>query len=459
ELLAGVLLAVWGYETRSDWAVRRELSYAGIGLLTLSVFLVRPGPGFPGAWAVMPTLGTVLILLNGRDDNAVNRLLRAGPMVFVGLISYSLYLWHWPVAVSSKYVRESYAGPWEAAGWMALSGVLAVLSWRFVERPTRHAKWLALPQTVTAVAVLSLISLGIGGAVFKGNGFPGRFPAGIRAHIDASADFLQDWSRCETADSGALAGVETCAIGPEGDPEALFWGDSHLRALMDGIAAEAMRSQTPGLIIWHAGCPSVFGISKRESAATPAQDADCSADNDRIRKALPGMGLHDVVLIGRWSYYATGTGVGRDAEHEITLLPGDKPQSDILRDLMRETVREIGAYARVHILRQIPEIPDYDSRLTARRLAHGRDDGVQESFTVPLATVETRQATSDPAIMAIAEAEGAQLLDPRPYLCDRETCSIWAGGKVVYFDNNHPTNAGAAVVAPLFRPVLQRGAQ
>ena len=459
ELLAGVLLAVWGFRTRSDWVIRPALSYAGMGLLFLAIFLVRPGPGFPGAWAVLPTLGTVLILLNGRDDNAVNRVLRAGPVVFIGLISYSLYLWHWPVAVFSKYLRESYSGPWESGGWMALSALLAVLSWRFVERPTRHARWLNFPLTMTAVAALSLVSLGIGGAVFKRDGFPDRFPADIRAHIDASGDFLQDWSRCEVPETGALAGVETCAIGPEGDPEVLFWGDSHLRALMDGIAAEAMRSGTPGLIVWHAGCPPVFGVSKRESAATPAQDADCSADNDRIRKALPGMGLRNVVLIGRWSYYATGTGVGRDVEHEISLLPETEPQADILRDLMRDTVREIGTYARVHILRQIPEIPDYDSRLTARRLAHGRDEGVVPSFSVPLSEVENRQANSDPAIIAIAAETGAQLLDPRPYLCDRETCSVRAGDKVIYFDNNHLTNAGAAGVAPLFRPVLERGAE
>ncbi len=457
ELLAGVLLAIWGYKARSDWALHPALSFVGVALLLYAVIFIDAGPGFPGAWAMIPTLGTVLILLNGQDDNVVNRLLRSGPVVFVGLISYSLYLWHWPVAVFSKYVVETYSGPLESAGWMALSVLLALLSWRFVERPTRHATWMGFSATVTGVAALSLVTLGIGAVVFKANGFPGRFPADIRSHVDASADFIQDWSRCKVSDTGPLAGVETCTIGPEGAPEVLFWGDSHLRALMDGIAAEAMRSGTPGLIIWHAGCPPVFGVKKRESSATPAQDAACSADNVRIRQALPSLGVRDVVLIGRWSYYAEGRGVGRDVPNTITLLPEGNPRSGTLRNLLRQTVHEIGSYAKVYILRQIPELALYDSRRTARRLAHGRGAGLEASYSIPLSEVAARQASSDPMLRDIANEENATLLDPRPYLCDAETCSIWSGDEVVYFDNNHLNNAGAALVAPLFRPVFERG--
>ncbi|MYM55472.1 acyltransferase family protein [Thalassovita mangrovi] len=459
ELLAGVLLAIWGYQTRSDWTLHPALSYAGMVLLIGSVLFVQSGPTFPGVWATVPTLGTVLILLNGRQDNWINRALRSGPMVFFGLISYSLYLWHWPVAVFSKYVLEIFSGPMLEAGLIALSILLAMLSWRFVERPTRHARWLGLPATLAGVGGVSVLTLAIGAAAFLRDGFPDRFPADIRAHIDASGDFLQDWSRCETAESGPLAGVETCAIGPEGAPEVLFWGDSHLRALMDGIGAQAMQSGTPGMIIWHAGCPPVFAVQKRESYATPAMDAECSADNDRIRRALPGLGVRDVVLIGRWSYYAEGVGVGRDVPNKITLLPEGQPQPGILRDLLQQTVHEIGAYAQVHILRQIPEIERYDSRRTARRLAHGLGQDVKETYSIPLSEVAERQASSDPMLRDIARAENATLLDPRPYLCDAENCSIWSGGKVVYFDNNHLTNAGAALVAPLFGPVLTGGAE
>ena len=449
ELLAGVLLAIWGQQKGSDWRLHPALSWIGMGLILGGLVFTRAGAGFPG-WQVIPTvLGTVLVLANGQDQNTVNALLRTRSAVFVGLISYSLYLWHWPVAVLSLYVRGSYAGVAEVTGWIALSVGLAVLSWRFVERPTRHSAWWTLPRTLVGVGAASAIALALGAWAFKTNGLPDRYPAEVRTHIAASGDFLQDWSRCSTATDGPLAGVETCAIGPEGPPEVLFWGDSHLRALMDGIAAVAHDAKVPGLIIWHAGCPPLFDVSKRESAATPAQDADCKADTAALRQALPTMGLRDVVLVGRWAYYAEGTGTGRDAENRITLLPeGD--QTAQFEAALSETVTELSGFADVHVLRQIPEVPHYDSRQTARDLAHGRAAGVAETFVTALAEVETRQASSDPAV----RASGAQILDPRPYFCT-EVCSVMQNGQSLYFDNNHLTNSGAYHLAPLFLPVLE----
>lgn len=449
ELLAGVLLAIWGQRKGSDWRLHPAFSWIGMALILGGLIFTRAGAGFPG-WQVIPTvLGTVLVLANGQDQNPVNALLRTRSAVFVGLISYSLYLWHWPVAVLSLYVRGSYAGVAEVAGWIALSAGLAVLSWRFVERPTRHSDWLTLPRTLGAVAAASVVALALGAWAFKTNGLPDRYPAEVRTHIAASGDFLQDWSRCSTATEGPFEGVETCAVGPEGPPEVLFWGDSHLRALMDGIAAVAHDTEVPGLVVWHAGCPPLFDISKRESAATPAQDADCFADTTALRQALPAMGLRDVVLVGRWAYYAEGAGTGRDAENRITLLPeGD--QAARFEAALAKTVTELSESAEVHILRQVPEVPQYDSRQTARDLAHGRAAGVSETFTTDLAEVEARQASSDGAVLS----SGASILDPRPYFCT-DDCSVMQDGQSLYFDNNHLTNAGAYHLAPIFLPVLE----
>ena len=228
ELLTGVLLAIWGQSKHSRWAFHPMLSWVGLALILWGVVMIKAGTSFPGWQVMIPVLGTLLLLANGLNENPVNNVLRSAPMVFVGLISYSLYLWHWPVAVLSKYIRESYGSSFETLGWIGLSVILAVLSWRFVERPTRHAKALTLQVVLPSVAAASVVTLAIGGALYKLNGVPSRFPAEIRTHIQASGDFLQDWSRCKTAQSGPLAGVETCAIGPEGAPQVLFWGDSLL---------------------------------------------------------------------------------------------------------------------------------------------------------------------------------------------------------------------------------------
>jgi peptidoglycan/LPS O-acetylase OafA/YrhL len=459
ELLAGVLLAIAGQERGWRFALHPALSWAGLALIAASVTLIRP-EGFPGWQALGPVLGTALILANGRDANPVNRALAHPAPVFIGLISYSLYLWHWPVLVLSTYWRGGGGGAAEAAGWLALAFVLATLSWRYVERPVRQMPGGAralLAGTVLASGAL----LALGAVLWRGDGLPARFAPEYRTHIAASGDFNQDWSRCTWPASGPFAGVETCPIGPDGAPRVLIWGDSHLRAMKEGLEAAARHANTPALILWHAGCPPLFGLSKTESAATPAQDAACTRANRVIRDAVARVeGIEALLLVGRWRYYAEGHGVGRDAHNRITLAPlpasdlPEGPQQALYAEALSRTVAEVAAHIpRIHILRQPPEMPEYDSRHIARALVHGRDPGAGV-LGLPRAEAEARAAPAEAPIRALAQAGKVEVIDPWPRLCDAARCSVMQGGEALYFDNNHLTNRGARSLADLFAPVF-----
>ncbi len=464
ELLSGVLLAILlRKRALPAWS---WMSWVGVVVILGSVLFIQPGPAFPGWQAVFPVLGTVLLLANGQDDNAVNRLLGMRAPVFVGLISYSLYLWHWPVLVLSQYWRGGYAGWAEVLGWMALSFVLAVLSWRFVERPVRQSGRVASRPLVFGALGAGAVAIGLGGVAFVGQGLPQRFGPEPRAHIAASAGFLQDWSRCSVPATGPLAGIEVCGIGPEGPPRVLIWGDSHLRALMDGLSLAAAEEEVPGLIIWHAGCPPLFGLTKRESAATPAQDAACLAATEVLRKGLPQLEtLEDVVLVARWAYYAEGAGIGRDAHNTITLsaAPGSgieaRTQADLHATALALTVKEIGqSVPRVHLFRQVPEIPEYDSRSVALALAHGH---LSAAEVEPLLSVEPealalRVAAAEAPILQAVTDGTVRLIDPWPELC-AGACGVMQDGASLYFDNNHLTNDGALALRHLFRPALIGG--
>src|SRR5690606_8699355 len=119
EMLAGVLLAIYGQTRGATWAIHASLSWLGLALLAGAVILVRPGASFPGYQVIAPALGTLLVLANGQHYNAINRALSASVPVFIGLVSYSLYLWHWPVLTLSRYYRDGYSGPLEASLWLA----------------------------------------------------------------------------------------------------------------------------------------------------------------------------------------------------------------------------------------------------------------------------------------------------------------------------------------------------
>ena len=460
ELLTGVLLAILLAE-RPSWRLPPAAALAGLALIALSVVFVRPGAAFPGWQALVPVAGAALVLW-ARDGGPAARVLSHPVPVFVGLISYSLYLWHWPVLVLSRIWRDGWSGVAEGAFWLAVAVVLAILSWALVERPLRRARWIGGRALLGGFGVAVAACLAFGLVAWRGDGLIGRFGPAARVHIAASQDFLQDWSRCSTPETGPWAGVETCAIGPDAPPRVVVWGDSHLRALMDGLALAADEAGVPGLIVWHAGCPPLIGLTKVESAATPAQDAACATATERTIAAIAATAPEAVLLVGRWSYYAEGAGIGRDAQNTIRLTPAPplgEGTADPYAAAWQATVdrlRQTGA--QVAVFRQVPELPDHDSRLLAAAVAHGR--------MTPAEALAT--GTVDPAALAprIARAEAplavlppdVALIDPWPLICGDGTCRAVHGDAGWYFDNNHLTNAGARALSPLFLPFLTAAA-
>ncbi len=134
----------------------------------------------------------------------------------------------------------------EAAGWLALAFGLAIASFLLVERPLRRPGTAGPRALVTGALACGAAALAFGAWAWRTDGAPGRFGPPASDYIAASGDFLQDWSRCRT-DAADLPGSFFCPIGPEteGPPRIIIWGDSHLRAQMDGLAALAAETGTP----------------------------------------------------------------------------------------------------------------------------------------------------------------------------------------------------------------------
>ena len=134
ELFAGSLLALGVVpHIRAQW-LRELLALAGLAAIGFAIFAYDKTTVFPGVTALPPVLGSVAILHAGAQTR-VARMLGLSPFVGIGLISYSLYLWHWPVIVFAQYATDATLSGWGSVAAIAASVLLAVLSWRFVERP------------------------------------------------------------------------------------------------------------------------------------------------------------------------------------------------------------------------------------------------------------------------------------------------------------------------------------
>lgn len=455
ELLCGVIIAT-GKLPRARYPLIAECeAWTGTALLLFAVATFSDQTVFPGLSAIVPCLGASLIIHAGLvHQPRVNRLLSMPLPVFVGLISYSLYLWHWPLFVFAHY-WEGALEPLQTAMLLVSTFSLATLSWRFVERPLRlkHSPGgIRNPGQIFFITVLVSIALGGGGfAIYQLKGMPTRFPAETVHIAEAAGDFQQNWSRCVGADNPYFPGLAHCPIGEpyEADRIFLVWGDSHARALKNSVDAGAKVSGRNGIFVWAGGCPPVFGVEKHESVSNGAADRACASQSDLVRKMLSSSPkVSSVTLIGRWAYYAEGEGIGVDRHNKIAVWSSIRDtisnldQRDVFFEALLATVKELRELdKRVNIVQQVPEFPNYNSQRLGILKMQGKlsEERLTELSIVAYGDVLKRQGVAMRAITSAESRYGAQVLDTHSYFCSNGSCSALLEGMPAYFDNNHIT--------------------
>lgn len=241
ELMAGALCALYlhGRTAKGNDVV----AAMGLLMIGLSVVLFDETTPFPSLATLLPIGGTVLVVLFATDDNRIARLLSTRVLVGLGLISYSAYLWHQPIFA---FVRLRMGYEPSAAAMLALSALtilLAILSWKFVERPFRRQvpqvprkpQWSGVP----AVLATLLVVAGLGTIISTHNGLPARFDPARVAQYEASRALSPEMRPCK------VEYVQTdpafCRHGMLEDPEfkVALIGDSHASQWTYALAKEA----------------------------------------------------------------------------------------------------------------------------------------------------------------------------------------------------------------------------
>jgi peptidoglycan/LPS O-acetylase OafA/YrhL len=414
ELFAGALLALGAMpDIRARW-LRETLAWVGLASIAFATMAYDRNTVFPGVTALAPVLGAAA-LLHCAPGTSAGRLLALPPFVGVGLISYSLYLWHWPFIVFTEYATDGDLSGWTRMGVIAASLVAAILSWRFVERPFRDSKRMPARTifvlTGATMAGLCLLS----GLLLAAGPWPQRFDAQTLRMAAGRSDISPDRKACHDT---YARGAAPCALGVGGEPKAMLWGDSH------GVELSRALSRRQRLIEWTtSSCPPVLGYDL-------PKDPRCARSNraafETIR-ATPG--LRRVYLAAFWASD-----------------PIDDPA--FLAKLDR-TIAALEALHREVVL--IGPAPPQDVDVP-RRLAHlaraGRLAGAQG---VDRATVEARIAPLR-AQFTDWRRRGVQVIEPMDALCDAHRCAIIRNGRPLYFDSHHLSMAGATIIAALIPP-------
>ena len=459
ELLLGALLALDVLPKIVGPKRRNAATVLGLLFILGSIFVYTAATPFPGLAAALPCVGTALIIHGGTTGaTGVGRILSLRPIVFVGLISYSLYLWHWPVLVMFRhYMSVNDLPPLVTAVAIVLSIGLAVLSWRYVEQPFRRRHRIGRRTVVVAGTGAVAAMLAIGVVVPAFDGLPHRFNDAVIRLAAAGQDISRDGRACinrKTPDD--VRQGDLCeSIGASTPTQSfLLWGDSHAAALVPAINKAAARAGRSGLMAMASGCPPLIGIT----SPSGLRKFPCLDFNRAVLKtSLARDEIKTVILKARWAFYAHGSTYEIEARRNIVIADDESKTPSMaenemvfVRGLRRSLAALTKAGKRVVIVGPTPEIGWTVPRTLAMQQYTRRYWPIAPTY----AEYMNRQAFVVRTLIALAAEYGAELIFPHTVLCDEKTCSVREADQILYSDNNHLSFTGADSISRLFEPIF-----
>ena len=446
ELLCGAMLAVL---PTSKYVVKpwfyQCAGALGLAAVLVAVFTFDENTVFPGWTALLPVLGTTALIWSGAQGSTwVAQLLSARALVWIGLLSYSFYLWHWPVYVYANTISIDGIQSWEAVGWILLALGLAWLSWRFVELPFREKRLLAARKPVLAAGLLAMVALAVTGSVVRSaDGFPQRLTGKALEYAQAR-EWRAGQMKCMLMTSDKSLD-KACLIGRNKEAPAtqLVWGDSHAAALLPAIEAGAAREGRPVWLYTMSGCPSILSDGPRQR---------CRDFNERTMEQVRRLQIRDVVLASSWSLYVYGREDGNKALLLNTRDSTAEAEARMAAALKAQVAAIRAAGAQVWLFKEVPlQRKGTISRLTSLARVGRSAEGLGRPLQEHLAR---QRFLSDLFDSMSAADPGVHVIDPTPLMCADEVCSIEVNGHSQYKDEDHLSDIGSTRLSPLFAPVL-----
>lgn len=448
ELIVGAALAVGIVPVlRLRW--QRELvSTTGAALLAYSVLAIEPGPGFPGWIATVPVLGAAALIHSGASgDSVLRRLLSWRPLVYVGLISYSLYLWHWPFIVYAKYLNGlDPLGAWRW-GILFLSVGVSALSLHYVETPFRRGTLFRGPRLLfSGAAVATALTATVGLSLAISGGLSWRFPPEIIA-LDRERDPEIPFLECMDRPIDSHRRQDMCHVGVKNvAPSVLIWGDSHALAWLPAVDAVLQDNGTAGIFAGQSACAPLIEI---RNPANP----HCYDHNSQVKQLLlADKQLRLVVLMASWPSYSWDGG-----KYRIESTTGEVGNSRVFPRAMANTLRLIARAGRVAWL--IGPTPGAPSEAPLR-MALARRNHNGNLSPISTATFEEARRSFTEAVATLPASSTVFFTDPSPWLCDDHTCRFETNGMPLYRDGGHLNLRGAAYLQPFlakaFAKVMKR---
>jgi len=441
EFLAGTILALQAIPlVKSNW-VNNLLSVLGMVLICFSIVFFNEKTLFPGVIAIVPVFGAALIIYSGQSvEGYISRFLSLKPLVFIGLISYSLYLWHWPLLVFMKYYLMRELHFIEVACLILMTFIAAYLSWQFIEKPFRvKPPLLANRRLLFAVSgILMVFAYVTGKIVWYKNGFPERF-------IDNSTIFeVQSdpiYYKHDAWKGGEYVSehINAMRLGNQNSsPSFLLLGDSHAQALSCGISSLALRSGIAGYIIFRGGIPPILSTNPiNEKSGYSSLEY-----HDLIKFLILHREIKTIIIACSWEGYTKNRGFELQLESTV---------SQLLR-LNREVVLV------ADVPRMKYDIPHamFVAYRTNRKLNCILPSPISALLPTRAQYYERNKESSN-IFMSLATNKKVRIVYPDTMLYENGYYQVYRNNKLYYIDDSHLSSVGSCYVSTVFAPIFRTG--
>jgi peptidoglycan/LPS O-acetylase OafA/YrhL len=427
ELLAGSIIAL-GLVPKPASGLQRDAA-AALGLLAIAIAVAgyTSKTPFPGLAALLPCMGAALVIWAGQGENTPARLLAAGPLVFLGLISYSLYLWHWPLIVFADLLNVEALTELQKLAVAGTSITLAALTWRFIEQPFRRRG----AGGFTRPAILRSGSLGLGSLVavslilIAWQGIPGRYSQQVLDLAAARLDSSPFRRKCHFQGVLKRTYDDTCVLGDKVDPKIIVYSDSHGAEFSAALGSLAKSRNESVRQITASGCPPVADLLPNGGG--------CAKYNTDMIAKLVAIAPATIIIAANSDAWSN-----------------EKP-AEYWQGLRNSLAALSGAGHRLILLGQIPHLPNHmPFPATVARWASRGNDPADFRFSP-----DKRFPDLDANLRSIASEVSAIYVPVAPALCKDGRCSAYLEEAVLYFDDNHLSVRGADLLAKkLLVPIL-----
>jgi peptidoglycan/LPS O-acetylase OafA/YrhL len=446
ELDLGALITLGVFPSVTNAVARTGLAALGLGMIAWSILFYSTATPYPGIAAVLPCAGAALLIHSGQSGPSPIRALLSLPLlVGIGLISYSLYLWHWPLIVFAKYASFYGLSLAMRLSLVTIAVVLAAISWRFVEMPIRRRNLFAARPRLFAAAAYAMTALVVFGAACTfGDGLPWRMPAEVLALDKAGHDENFDVLTCHDMMEAPIRADRLCRIGDASVPATwMVWGDSDAWALKPAIDRWMRGNGEAGWISSRGGCPPFLGVVR------PNWEP-CKGPNDATLDFIERHKVDKVLFVAAWSGYPKlGLRDQKSQDASVEQTPR------VLNDAVDTTFAALAAHnVKIYVFDSIPgakmNVPDTLGRAV---YFHQKID-----VRYNIEEYHSKNRLFEDAFRRNSQYIAGHF-DPAKTICATGTCEVLtAAGVPLYSDANHPSSKAAGVFVAILRDGYSPGA-